>query len=174
MCENSRVYMPVLSLIFRESYLRSCYYTNTVITIRNKVGAKLCFLHVSVILFMGGGWMVSQHALQVVSQHALQQVWGGVVSQHALQVSRPTPKGEVKGSGQGGLKAHTWGVSRPTPRGVPALGRCLIQGGLLWGCVCGDPSMHTKYMQESFNVCNWVKVLQSYFNCSRSCYSALI
>ena len=42
---------------------------------------------------MGGG--VSQHAFQVVSQHALQQVLGGVVSQHALQASRPTPKGEV-------------------------------------------------------------------------------
>ena len=85
--------------------------------------------------------MVSQHALQVASQDALQQVSGrGVVSQHALQVSRPTPKEEVEGSGQGGLKAHTWGgVSRPTPRGVPTLGRCLLQGGLLWGCVCGDP-----------------------------------
>ena len=38
------------------------------------------FLHVSVILFMGGGGggVVSQHALQVVSQYALQQVsWGG-------------------------------------------------------------------------------------------------
>ena len=30
-------------------------------------------------------------------------VRGGVVSQHALQVSRPTPRGEVEGSGQGGL-----------------------------------------------------------------------
>ena len=37
---------------------------------------------------------------------------GGVVSQHALQVSGPTPKGEVQGSGQG--------VSRPIPREVPA------------------------------------------------------
>ena len=64
---------------------------------------------------------------------------GGVVSQHALQVSRPTPKGELEGSGrsglqthtqEGGLQAHTWrgspgqhleGVSRPTPRGcIPA------------------------------------------------------
>ena len=59
--------------------------------------------------------MVSQHALQVVSQHALQQVyWGvvsqhalqqvywGVVSQHTLQVSRPTPRGEVEGDLAGG------------------------------------------------------------------------
>ena len=67
-----------------------------------------------------------------------------MVSRHALQVSRPTPRGEVKGSGLGGsLQAHTrgevegsglggspgphpggklrglaWGgVSRPTPGG---------------------------------------------------------
>ena len=39
------------------------------------------------------------------------------VSQHTLQVSRPTPKGEVEGSGLGGLQAHTQGVSRTTPRG---------------------------------------------------------
>ena len=53
---------------------------------------KVIFSQVSVILFMGG---LSQHALQLVSQHALQQVPGGVISQHALQVSRPTTKGEV-------------------------------------------------------------------------------
>ena len=51
-----------------------------------------------------------------------------MVSQHDLQVSRSTPKGEVEGSGLGGLQAHTQGevegsvlgrgVSRPTPRGV--------------------------------------------------------
>ena len=91
---------------------------------RNEVGARLCF-YTSVIVF-GGGGVVSQHASQVVSQHALQQLSRGrVVSKHALQVSRPTPRGEVQGSGQGGLQAHTWGgpgphprgVSRPTPRG---------------------------------------------------------
>ena len=36
---------------------------------------------------------------------------GRCVSQHALKVSRPTSRGEVKGSGGEG------GVSRPTPRG---------------------------------------------------------
>ena len=36
---------------------------------------------------------------------------GWVVSQHGLQVSRPTPRGEVEGSGQG--------VSRPTPGRSP-------------------------------------------------------
>ena len=40
------------------------------------------FLQVSVILFTGGG--------------------GGVVSQHALQLSRPTAREEVEGSGFGG------------------------------------------------------------------------
>ena len=57
--------------------------------------------------------------------HSVHSRVGGVVSQHA---SRPTPKGEVEGSGQGessgpnpggrlrGL-AGGW-VSRPTPRGV--------------------------------------------------------
>ena len=50
----------------------------------------------------------------MVSQNALQ-----VVSRYALQVSRPTPRGELEGSGQGGLQVHTWGcLSRPTPRGV--------------------------------------------------------
>ena len=66
--------------------------------------AKVMFLHVSVILFTGMG----------------------LVSQHVLQVSRPTPRGKVEGSGLGGLQAHTkgeiegsglGGVSRPTPRG---------------------------------------------------------
>ena len=70
----------------------------------------------SVIVFRGG--VVSQHALQVVSQHALQQLSRGrVVSKHALQVSRPTPRGEVQGSGQEGLQAHTRGGSRSTPKG---------------------------------------------------------
>ena len=45
---------------------------------------------------------------------------GGVVSQHALQVSRPTPRGEVEGSGWGSLQAHTRGqISGPTPGGSP-------------------------------------------------------
>ena len=57
---------------------------------------------------------VSQHALQVVYQHALQQVLRGVVSQHALQVSRPTLKGKSRwiwvGVGEG-IQAHTQGAS---------------------------------------------------------------
>ena len=35
---------------------------------------------------------------------------GVVVSQHALQVSRPTPRGKLRGL--------AWGVSRPTPEGL--------------------------------------------------------
>ena len=44
---------------------------------------------------------------------------GRVISQHALQVSRPTPRGGVEGSGLGGSQAHTegGGFSRPTPGG---------------------------------------------------------
>ena len=76
--------------------------------------AKVMFLDLSVILFTGG-----------------------VVSQHALQVSRPTPRGEVEGSGLGGspgphfggspgphlggLQAHTWrGLQVHTQGGIPA------------------------------------------------------
>ena len=52
------------------------------------------YVFTGVCLSTGGG-VAYQHALQVVFQHALQQVSrGGVVSQHALQVSRPTPKEE--------------------------------------------------------------------------------
>ena len=57
-----------------------------------------------------GRGVLSQHALQVVFQHALQQVSRGVISQHALQVSRPTPKGEVEGDlARLGLQAYTQG-----------------------------------------------------------------
>ena len=49
-----------------------------IITGRNEVVAKVMFLLVSVILYTGGGGVLSQHVLQVVSQHALQQVSGGV------------------------------------------------------------------------------------------------
>ena len=96
---------------------------------------KVMFLHVSVILFTVGvvsqhasqmvsqpglQGVVSQHALQVVSQHALQQVSRGV-SQHSLQVSRPTPRGEVQGSDQGGSPGPHPGGLRCGP-GDPPLG----------------------------------------------------
>ena len=69
--------------------------------------------------------MVSQHALQVVSQLALQQVSRGVVSQHVLQVSRPTPKGESEGDLVRGCLLQ--GVPA---LGMPALGGCLPLEGV--------------------------------------------
>ena len=60
----------------------------------NKVWGKVIFSEACVKNSVHRG-VLSQHALQVVSQHAFQQVSSGVVSQHALQVSRLTPKGEV-------------------------------------------------------------------------------
>ena len=59
------------------------YLNAFIFTICNKAAAKVMFLQVSVCPQRG---LVSQHALQVVSQHALQQVSRGVLSQHALHV----------------------------------------------------------------------------------------
>ena len=77
---------------------------------------KVMFLHVSVILFMGGdGWVVvSQHALQFVSQHALQQVSrvGGWYPSITCRFPGPHPGGKLRGLARG--------VSRPTPRGSPS------------------------------------------------------
>ena len=89
------------------------------------------FLHVSGILFTGGLWYPSMPCCRsqvgVVSQHALQvsrPIPGGKLRGLASGrgVSRPTPKGEVEGSGLGSLQAHplgslqahTGGLSRPT------------------------------------------------------------
>ena len=55
---------------------------------------------------------VSQHALQVSRSTTRGKLRG-----LAKGVSRPTPKGEIEGSGLGGFQAHTLGVSCPTPRG---------------------------------------------------------
>ena len=110
----------------------------TIFTVRNEV-AKVMFLQASVCP-RGGG--VSQHALQEVSQHGLQQISGGGVSQHALQevsqhalqqvsggypsmhcrrypsmpLSRPTPKGEIEGDQvQAHIQGGNWGGSGPGP-----------------------------------------------------------
>ena len=83
--------------------------------------AKVVFLHVSVILPTG---VVSQHSLQVVSQHALQQGGfsrgGGKLRGLARGVSRPTPGGVSRPT--------TGGVSRPIPRVVS---RPILGGGKL-------------------------------------------
>ena len=52
-----------------------------------------------------------------------------MVSQHALQVSRPTPRGKVEGSGRGGLLGGGGLL-----RGVPAL----EWGAWLGGVVCSQ------------------------------------
>ena len=96
-----------------------------IFTARNEAGARLCFYTCL--------WFCSQEE-GVLSQHVLQ-----VVSQHALQVSRPTPRGEVEGSGWGGLQAHTPGVSRPIPRGSPGP----HPGGCIPACTEADPPMAT-------------------------------
>ena len=75
----------------------------------NEVCGKVIFSQVCVknILFTGGVPACIAGGIPACIAVGLQ---GGVVSQHALQVSRPTPRGEVKG----GLVR---GISRPTPKG---------------------------------------------------------
>ena len=103
-----RIAIKKMSFLYYDTW-RMVY----IFTVRNEV-AKVMFLHVSVILFTGG-LVVSQHTLQVVSQHALQQ--GGVLSQHALQV----------------VSQHAL-----------QQGDTCSWGGACWGVcsqgVCGDPS----------------------------------
>ena len=83
----------------------------------NEVCEGYVFTRVSHSVHRGGGgvWYPSMHCMFLST--------GGVVSQHALQVSRPTPRGKVEGSGLGGgLQAHTWGwgwVSQPALRQTP-------------------------------------------------------
>ena len=90
--------------------------TNPLLPPTNEVWGKVILSHLFVILFTGG--VLSQHALQVVSQHALQQ--GGCAIQHALQ----------------------WGACSP---GVAWSGGCLVWGvpglgGLLpGGCLVETP-----------------------------------
>ena len=107
------------------------------------------FLHVSVILFTGGGIPACiAGGIPVCLAAGL----GGVVSQHALQVSRPTPRVEVEGSGWGWSPGphlggspgphpggspgpHLGGgVSRPTPGGIPACTEADTPDGYCCGC----------------------------------------
>ena len=82
------------------------------------------FLHVSVILFTGGG-LVSQHALQVVSKHALQQVSREGYPSMPCRFPGPHPGGKLRGLARG--------VSRPTPGGLLPVGvpapRGICSGG---------------------------------------------
>ena len=103
----------------------------------------------------GGGWYPNMHCWWYPSMLCSRSAGGGEVGIPACLagdipaclaglwgggVSRPTPRGEVEGSGQGGLETHTRGdlqvhsqgglrptprwVSRPTPRG------CVFQHAL--------------------------------------------
>ena len=114
-----------------------------IFTVRKEVGVRLCFytclwfcshegcypsMHCRWYLSMpcsrspwGGGGMVSQHALQVVSQHA----WGLA---RGLQAHLPGPH-------LGGVSRPTPGeVSRPTPRGWWShILKCVY----IWSVPCG-------------------------------------
>ena len=90
------------------------------VTARKRSLRRLCFYTcLSVILFMGSeGWYPSMPC-RFPGPHS-----GGRLRGLAGGVSRPTPRGEVEGSGWGvsrptlgDLQAHTWGVSRPTAGG---------------------------------------------------------
>ena len=100
---------------------------------------SLCFYMClsSVILSTGGG-VESQHALHMVSQHALQvsrpTPRGEVEGPGRGDVCRPTPKGEVEGSGRGGV------VSKPTPRGGVCSSGVCCQGVYSQVCLCSPGS----------------------------------
>ena len=69
--------------------------------------------------FCSGGEVLSQHALQVASQHALQQVSREVLSQHALQVVSQHALQQVSGG------SLLWRVS--APGGSAPKGGCLVE-----------------------------------------------
>ena len=127
-----------------------------IITARNEVGARLYFQRH--LWFCSQEEGLSQHALQVVSQHALQQVSGGGgggipvclagFQAHSLGGSwggsgpGPQPRGKLRGTWsrpqpRGKLRGI---LSRPTAKGDVkgdlARGWSLLWGGLLWGGAC--------------------------------------
>ena len=103
-------YLDVVQIPWFNYYKKFYSHGNILFTAHNEFGARLCFTCVYDSVHREG--VVSQHALQVVSENSLQQVSRAVVvSQHALQVSRPTPRGG------GELRGLARGVSRPTPWG---------------------------------------------------------
>ena len=100
----------------------------------NEVWGKVIFSEVCVknSVHGGGGGIPACIAGGIPACLAAGLLVGVVVSQHALQVSRgevsrPTPRGEVEGSGWEGVSRptpkggspspHRGGVSRPTPGG---------------------------------------------------------
>ena len=91
----------------------------SIFTARNEVGAGYVFTRVCDSVHKVGG--ISACIAGGIPACLAAGLVGGV-TQHALQVSRPTPRWEVEGSGQGGSPGpHPGGVSRPTPGGcIPA------------------------------------------------------
>ena len=75
-----------------------CYTGTAIFTARKRSLRRLCF-YTCLSVHRGGRWYPSMPCRSP-----------GGISQHALQVSRSTLKGELEGSGWGG-------VSRPTPGG---------------------------------------------------------
>ena len=110
---NILVFLLSKALNFVESGCGKCQQkdcatcNSPLVTVRNEV-AKVMFLHVSVILF---GGVLSQNPLQVVSQHALQQVLWGV----------PVPGGSALAVPARGGGACSWvgGWSQGNPGGDP-------------------------------------------------------
>ena len=112
----------------------------------NEVWGKVIFSEVCVKNSVHGGKGVSNNALQVVSQHALQQVSGGGIPACLSGFQAHTQGGSLGGSGWGSPGPHPGGKlrgiwSRPTPkgevegdlaRGVSALGGACSTGCLLW------------------------------------------
>ena len=107
---------------------------------QTKFGAKVIFLHLSVILFMGGGGIPAcitggipaclAAGLQGGGIPACLAVLGGCPGPHPGGKLRGLARGGLQAHTQGGLQAHTWeglqahtwwGVYRPTPGGcIPA------------------------------------------------------
>ena len=101
---------------------------------------RLCFYR-CVSVHRGGGMVVSQHALQVVSQHVSQQVSMGEgcgLSQHALQVVSQQDSQQVS-MGEGcGLSQHALQVVSQHVLQQVSMG----EGGV------GYPSMHCRWYRS--------------------------
>ena len=82
---------------------------------RGRVGIPVCIADGSEHALQVSRTVVSQNALQVCRPTPTGEVEGSGLG----VVSRPTPRAEVEGSGLGALQAHTQGVPRPTLGGSP-------------------------------------------------------
>ena len=91
----------------------------------HQVGARLCFYTCLWFWSRGEGWWCypSMHCRWSPSLPCSRSPGRRVVSQHALQVSRPTPKGKLRGL--------AWGSPGPH-QGDACLGGCLLWRGEVW------------------------------------------